>query len=128
MIVSDGCASVIAFCAIAQLYVRTLIRERRAGMHLHETTHGVSSVECPLRTTENVDAFDVIEVEVEGTLVEERDVVHIHAHSWGIDTRTDATDVHSRSEARAIVGHKEIRHDVARALERSDTIGLHVLL
>ena len=69
VIVSEGCATMIVSRAITQLHVCTLVRERRTGMYLYEATHGVSSVKCSLWTTEDVDTFDVIEIEIESRLV-----------------------------------------------------------
>ena len=68
-------------------------------MYFHKTSHRVTAIECTLGATENVNSFDIIEIEIESRFVEIRNIVYIHTYRRRIDTRTDATDIHGRGEA-----------------------------
>lgn len=52
-------------CGIAKFYVCALIRKRVLGIDLHQSSHGVSTIKCSLRTAQNIYSVDVIEFEIE---------------------------------------------------------------
>ena len=68
-------------------------------MYFHQSTHGVAAVKGALRSAQDVQSLDVIEIEIERALVEVWNVVYIHAYRRGVDARTDASDVHGRGKA-----------------------------
>ena len=76
---------VIVVTSGTQTEVGALIAERRFGVHLDQSAHGVAPVEGPLRAAQHVDAFDVGVVEVERRFVDIRYVVHIQPHGRCVD-------------------------------------------
>ena len=76
----------------------------------NQATLGVHAVEGALGTAQDVDALDAVEMAVEKALVEQGNSIDIHAHGRTVLTGADATHIHGRRVARAIVGHGERGH------------------
>ena len=60
--------------------VCSLVGERRLGVYLYQSTHGIAPVQCALRSTQHVDAFYICIAEVESRLVYIRYVVYIKSY------------------------------------------------
>ena len=82
----------------AHAEVRALIGEGRFGMHFDKAAHGIASVERTLRAAQNVDTLNVGIAEVEGGLVDVRDIVYIQSHGRGVDARADTADINGGSK------------------------------
>lgn len=95
--------------------VRALIVEGIAGEKSDQAALGVHAIERTLRAVKDIHAFHVVGMEVERALAQNRHAIDIDAHGGRIDARPDATDVHCRGDAAAILGHGE-RGDVGRKL------------
>ena len=73
--------------------------ERIVCVYSDESTHGVSSIECSLGATQDINPFNVYKVEVEGRFVNVWDIVHIESYGRSVDARADTTDIYGRSQA-----------------------------
>ena len=58
--------------------------------------------------------------------VHQWNTVDIHSHRWTVHTGTDATDVHGRRVAAAIVGHHKRRNIGTQLAEVANTQTLYV--
>ena len=93
--------------AEAEPDVGALILEGVLGIDAHQSALGVHAVEGALGTAQDVDALDAVEMAVEKALVEQGNSIDVHAHGRTVLAGTDATHIHGRRVARAIVGHGE---------------------
>ena len=95
--------------------VRARIVEGIAGEKSDQAALGVHAIERTLRAVKDIHALHVVGMEIERALAQNRHAIDIDAHGGRIDARSDATDVHCRGDAAAILGHGE-RGDVGRKL------------
>ena len=58
-----------------ELHVGSLVSKGRFSEHADKPAHRIASVECALRTSHHVDAFNIGVIEVESGFVDERDVI-----------------------------------------------------
>ena len=85
------------------------------GVYLDQASHGVTSVESALWTTQHIDALYIVEVEVKSRFVEIRNIVNIQSHCWSVDARANAANVDGRRKPGAIVRNVEVCNHVAHA-------------
>ena len=71
----------------------------------------IAAEQHALRPPEHLDAAEVQEVEVVGVLVEEGDVVQVHAHHRLVDPGTESPEIEAGSDVGAVPGLEEVgRH------------------
>ena len=111
-----GCLDVtVEAAADAEFHVGALIGQRVTRVHTHKTALGIHAVEGSLRTAKDVDALQLIGVEVHLTLADEGYAVDVHSDDGAVDARTDTTYIDGGGVARTVVGHNE-RRNIGREL------------
>lgn len=128
VIVGQGHVVVVVAGGITQFDVRSLIEERVAGMYAYDSSHGIPSVERSLRSPQNINAFDVVEVEVVGRFVGIGDVVDVQCHSRCVDAAADATQIYGRCDAASVVRNEEVGDNGAGTFDACDVACRHDVL
>ena len=113
----QGDAAVVVASGIRQFCLCPLVVQWVAGVDPYQSAHGVASVESRLRTSQDVYALYVVEVEVVCRLVDTLYVVDIKSDGGSVDTAPDSTYIHGACQAAAIVRHEEVRHEGCRTFQ-----------
>ena len=74
-------------------YLRSLVGEGREGIDVDDSSHCITPVKSSLRTTEDFDALDVIQLEIESTFVQIGDVVYIKSDRLPAASCPDSADI-----------------------------------
>ena len=127
VIMRDG-SLVVIVGSRSQTQVRTLVAEGGFGKDTDETSHGITSVECPLRPTHHVYPFDVRVVEIESRLIDKRNVIDVQPDCRGIDARTDTPHIHGSSQFGTIIRNEQVGYQSGKRFDRSDRVLSQVVL
>ena len=93
----------------AGFHIGAFVLKRVGGEDANHAAHGAASVECSLRTAQDIDAIDVGETEIVARLVRVGDVIDIHSNGRRVDAGADAADIDRRGQPTAIVRHEKVR-------------------
>ena len=107
-VVMSGTCSGGAVGGTLQVDVCTLVVERVLGADAYESAHGIASVQCALRSAQDVDALHITDVKVIGALVGPEDIVHIESHSGCVDAASHSSHVYGCGLSASVSGDEEI--------------------
>ena len=94
--------------ANASTHISSVMRNRVGSEYAQQTSHSVTTIERTLWTTQHIHAFNALKRKVVGRLIGIGHIVYIQTYGRRIDATTNTTDVTSRGESAAIVGHKKV--------------------
>ena len=92
-------------------YECTLVINRILSDNTDEPTHGISSIQCILRATQYLDAFNFPDSCIIGTSIEPWHIIHIYPHRRGIGPTAYSSQVYGCVLRTAIRWDEESRYN-----------------